>query len=90
MERRIITQDDAVVNLNNIIRLSVERGEIADEMTGEMKDKVAVIGTDVTGEIIVIGAYDSYFAANQVMEGIVNWLKQSGEPPYEIPHEDRR
>ena len=56
MERRIITQDDAVVNLNNIIRLSVERGEIADEMTGEMKDKIAVIGTDVTGEIIVIGA----------------------------------
>lgn len=32
MERRIITQDDAVVNLNNIIRLSVERGEIADEI----------------------------------------------------------
>lgn len=72
MAKTIITQKGIAVNYNNLITIAVEKGEMLNERTGEMEDKIAVIGSDVLGEIIVLGAYDSAYAANSLLADITD------------------
>ena len=87
MTKTIITQKGIVVNYNNLITIAVEKGEMSNERTGEMEDKIAVSGSDVLGEIIVLGAYDSAYAANSLLADITDWLKKDTIPFFEIPQE---
>lgn len=87
MAKTIITQKGIAVNYNNLITIAVEKGEMLNERTGEMEDKIAVIGSDVLGEIIVLGAYDSAYAANSLLADITDWLKKDTIPFFEIPQE---
>ena len=90
MEKTIFTQKGTAVNYDNLITIAVEKGEMPNERTGEMEDKIAVIGSDVLGEIIVLGAYDSTFAANSLMTDITDWLKEDTTPFFEVSQEGGR
>ena len=83
--KSIITQTGSLVNYGNIISMSVEKGEILDEATGQTTEKVAVIGTDITGETLVFGAYDSFYTANSVLAEVIKWLKNNAFSLFEIP-----
>ncbi len=83
--KSIITQTGSLVNYENIISMSVEKGEILDESTGQTSEKVAVIGTDTTGETVIFGTYDSFYSANSVLSDIIKWLKNNAFLLFEIP-----
>lgn len=85
MSQTIVTQTGSLVNYANIISMSVEKGEILDESTGQTSEKVAVVGTDITGETLVFGAYDSFYTANSVFSEVVKWLKNNAFPLFEVP-----
>jgi len=85
MSQTIITQEGSVVNYANIISMSVAKGELLNQQTGKNDEKVAVIGTDTTGEMVVFGTYDSFYTANSVLTEIVKWLKNNAFPLFEIP-----
>ncbi len=88
MTKTIITQDFSAVNYGNLISISVERGDLTDKQTGKTEDKFAVVGADVAGDVNVLGAYDSDYAARKVMAGIVNWIEEDRKPMYTIPMGD--
>ena len=87
MAKTIITQKGVAVNYDNLITIAVEKGEMPNERTGEMEDKIAVIGSDVLGEIIVLGAYESTYAATTLMADITDWLKSDNIPFFEVSQE---
>lgn len=82
--KSIITQTGSLVNYENIISMSVEKGEILDESTGQTSEKVAVIGTDTNGETVIFGTYDSFYSANSVLSDIIKWLKNNAFSLFEI------
>ena len=88
MAMTIITQNGSAVNYNNLITISVERGELPNAQTGVAEEKIAVIGSDILGEVIVIGAYDSAYAANRIMNEITDWLTNSMGQSYIVPPEE--
>ncbi len=85
MLKSIITQTGSLVNYANMISISIEKGELLDESTGQTSEKVAVIGTDTTGETVIFGTYDSFYSANNVLSDIIKWLKNNAFTLFEIP-----
>lgn len=88
MAKTIITQNGSAVNFDNLITISVERGELPNAQTGEAEEKIAVVGADTVGEVVVLGAYDSAYAANRIMSAITDWLKNGDTATFSIPQED--
>ena len=87
MTKTIITQEGTAVNYANLVTISVESGEMPNKQTGEAEAKVGIVGTDVQGEIILLGVYDSVYAANRMREEILDWLVDESSAMFTIPQE---
>ncbi len=87
MTKTIITQEGTAVNYANLVTISIENGEMPNKQTGEAEAKVGIIGTDVQGEIIVLGVYDSVYAANRMKDEILDWLADEGSTMFTVPQE---
>ena len=85
MLKSIITQTGSLVNYANIISMSVEKGELLDESTGQTTEKIAVIGTDTAGGTVIFGTYDSFYTANNVLSEVIRWLKNNAVSMFQIP-----
>ena len=85
--KTIITQEGTAVNYANLVTISVESGEMPNKQTGEAEAKVGIVGTDVQGEIILLGVYDSVYAANRMREEILDWLVDESSAMFTIPQE---
>ena len=87
MAKTIVTQFGEFLNYANIVKIGVETNwddaEI-DEENGTIKPDFEMIGTDIAGNKIPMGIYDTPDEADNALKALHDWLSTEAYAVYEI------